>query len=42
MGFFNMMKRAMGFSSAEDDELDVEGIDADDKRGGHPDDAQIV
>lgn len=28
MGFFNMMKRAMGFSSAEDDELEVEGIDA--------------
>lgn len=28
MGFFNMMKRAMGFSRAEDDELEVEGIDA--------------
>lgn len=28
MGFFDMMKRAMGFSPADDDELEVEGIDA--------------
>ena len=28
MGFFDIMKRAMGFSPADDDELEVEGIDA--------------
>lgn len=28
MGFLDMMKRAMGFSVADDDELEVEGIDA--------------
>lgn len=28
MGFLDMMKRAMGFTPADDDELEVEGIDA--------------
>lgn len=28
MGFLDMMKKAMGFSSADDDEMEVEGIDA--------------
>lgn len=28
MGFLDMMKKAMGFSTADDDELEVEGIDA--------------
>lgn len=28
MGFLDMMKKAMGFSVADDDELEVEGIDA--------------
>lgn len=28
MGFLDMMKKAMGFSAADDDELEVEGIDA--------------